>query len=202
MKSSCSSLNDLDKPSSGTTSEDESRTLRTIKQSPGLTFRGSSLCWRARWKNKQLKHLYDSLKHEFNVISKEKQKLEEEWIGLDIRTKTSKQKQRAAAGELRLLGKRNADNRVCIAEAGAIPPLVDLLSSSDPRTQEHAVTTLLNLSINETYKTLSFEHPRLFQEQSRVFFDPQFQQQCRVFFDFSSIGGYVGSSERFLTVLK
>ncbi|KAL1343678.1 hypothetical protein HN51_030030 [Arachis hypogaea] len=62
------------------------------------------------------------------------------------------EQQRAAAGELRLLAKRNADNRVCIAEAGAIPLLVELLSSSDPRTQEHAVTALLNLSINESNK--------------------------------------------------
>ncbi|KAK9168680.1 hypothetical protein Syun_000820 [Stephania yunnanensis] len=60
--------------------------------------------------------------------------------------------QRAAAGELRLLAKRNGDNRICIAEAGAIPLLVELLSSPDPRTQEHAVTALLNLSINETNK--------------------------------------------------
>lgn len=62
------------------------------------------------------------------------------------------EQQRAASGELRLLAKRNADNRVCIAEAGAIPLLVDLLSSKDPRTQEHAVTALLNLSINESNK--------------------------------------------------
>ncbi|PIA37248.1 hypothetical protein AQUCO_03000084v1 [Aquilegia coerulea] len=62
------------------------------------------------------------------------------------------EEQRAAAGELRLLAKRNGDNRICIAEAGAIPLLVELLSSSDPRTQEHAVTALLNLSINETNK--------------------------------------------------
>ncbi|KAJ4834631.1 U-box domain-containing protein 14 [Turnera subulata] len=62
------------------------------------------------------------------------------------------EKQRAAAGELRLLAKRNADNRICIAEAGAIPLLVELLSSPDPRTQEHAVTALLNLSINESNK--------------------------------------------------
>ncbi|GKV34183.1 hypothetical protein SLEP1_g42584 [Rubroshorea leprosula] len=62
------------------------------------------------------------------------------------------EQQRAAAGELRLLAKRNADNRVCIAEAGAIPLLVELLSSPDPRTQEHAVTALLNLSINENNK--------------------------------------------------
>ncbi|MQL93030.1 hypothetical protein Taro_025658 [Colocasia esculenta] len=60
--------------------------------------------------------------------------------------------QRSAAGELRLLAKRNADNRVCIAEAGAIPLLVKLLPSPDPRIQEHAVTALLNLSICEENK--------------------------------------------------
>lgn len=64
----------------------------------------------------------------------------------------SRDEQRAAAGELRLLAKRNSDNRVCIAEAGAIPLLVKFLSSPDPRTQEHAVTALLNLSINESNK--------------------------------------------------
>lgn len=71
---------------------------------------------------------------------------------LDKLTSNDIEQQRAAAGELRLLAKRNADNRVCIAEAGAIPLLVDLLSSTDPRTQEHAVTALLNLSINESNK--------------------------------------------------
>ncbi|KAL3520753.1 hypothetical protein ACH5RR_018902 [Cinchona calisaya] len=62
------------------------------------------------------------------------------------------EEQRAAAGELRLLAKRNADNRICIAEAGAIPLLVELLRSPDSRTQEHAVTALLNLSINDANK--------------------------------------------------
>ncbi|KAF8396779.1 hypothetical protein HHK36_018411 [Tetracentron sinense] len=60
--------------------------------------------------------------------------------------------QRSAAGELRLLAKRNANNRVCIAEAGAIPLLVGLLSTPDSRTQEHAVTALLNLSICDENK--------------------------------------------------
>lgn len=60
--------------------------------------------------------------------------------------------QRSAAGEIRLLAKRNADNRVAIAEAGAIPLLVGLLSTPDSRTQEHAVTALLNLSICEENK--------------------------------------------------
>jgi hypothetical protein len=33
---------------------------------------------RARWKTKQLEQLYDSLKHQFNVVSKEKQQLQDE----------------------------------------------------------------------------------------------------------------------------
>lgn len=60
--------------------------------------------------------------------------------------------QRSAAGEIRLLAKRSAENRICIAEAGAIPVLVNLLSTTDPHTQEHAVTALLNLSIYEDNK--------------------------------------------------
>ncbi|XP_038891943.1 U-box domain-containing protein 14 [Benincasa hispida] len=64
----------------------------------------------------------------------------------------SPEQKRSAAGELRLLAKRNTDNRICIAEAGAIPFLVELLSSNDTRTQEHAVTALLNLSINDGNK--------------------------------------------------
>lgn len=60
--------------------------------------------------------------------------------------------QRSSAGEIRLLAKRSADNRLAIAEAGAIPLLVDLLSTLDSRIQEHAVTSLLNLSICEHNK--------------------------------------------------
>ncbi|RVW56976.1 U-box domain-containing protein 13 [Vitis vinifera] len=65
----------------------------------------------------------------------------------------SPEDQRNAAGEIRLLAKRNADNRVAIAEAGAIPLLVNLLATPDSRTQEHAVTALLNLSICEDNKS-------------------------------------------------
>ncbi|KAG0450382.1 hypothetical protein HPP92_026793 [Vanilla planifolia] len=62
--------------------------------------------------------------------------------------------QRSAACELRLLAKHSMDNRICIAEAGAIPALVNLLSTADPRTQEHAVTALLNLSIYDENKEI------------------------------------------------
>ncbi|XP_074585392.1 U-box domain-containing protein 13-like [Curcuma longa] len=74
---------------------------------------------------------------------------------IDLVRKLSSQNledQRSAAGELRLLAKRNADNRICIAEAGAIRLLVGLLSTNDACTQEHAVTALLNLSIFEENK--------------------------------------------------
>lgn len=59
---------------------------------------------------------------------------------------------RQVAYELRLLAKCNMDNKGCIAEAGAIPLLVSLLSSQDPKAQENAVTALLNLSIYERNK--------------------------------------------------
>ncbi|KAH9323700.1 hypothetical protein KI387_018339, partial [Taxus chinensis] len=64
------------------------------------------------------------------------------------------EEQRAVAGELRLLAKRNGNNIIYIAEAGAgaIPPLIKLLSTQDQRTQEHAVTALLNLSIHDGNK--------------------------------------------------
>ncbi|KAH9292366.1 hypothetical protein KI387_042448, partial [Taxus chinensis] len=52
-------------------------------------------------------------------------------------------------GELRLLAKRNGNNRIYIVEVGAIPPLIKLLSAQDQRIQEHVVTTLLNLSIHD-----------------------------------------------------
>ena len=61
------------------------------------------------------------------------------------------------AYELRLLAKCGMDNRMCIAEAGAIPHLVALLSSTDSKTQENAVTALLNLSIYDNNKSLIVE---------------------------------------------
>lgn len=61
---------------------------------------------------------------------------------------------RAAATEIRSLSKRSTDNRILIAEAGAIPPLVNLLATDDVVTQENAVTSILNLSIYENNKGL------------------------------------------------
>ncbi|KAL0300882.1 UNVERIFIED_CONTAM: protein spotted leaf 11 [Sesamum radiatum] len=61
---------------------------------------------------------------------------------------------RSAAAKLRLLAKNRADNRALIGESGAVPALIPLLRCSDPITQEHAVTALLNLSLHERNKSL------------------------------------------------
>lgn len=64
----------------------------------------------------------------------------------------SVEQQKEGVRELRLLAKWEADNRLVIAKAGAIPLLLKLLFASDDKTQENAVTTLLNLSICDTNK--------------------------------------------------
>ncbi|XAR72263.1 Ubiquitin--protein ligase [Bertholletia excelsa] len=64
------------------------------------------------------------------------------------------EEQRGAVAEIRSLSKRSTDNRILIGEAGAIPLLVNLLTSDDDLTQENAVTSILNLSIYENNKGL------------------------------------------------
>ncbi|KAK6259950.1 Armadillo - like 7 [Theobroma cacao] len=66
----------------------------------------------------------------------------------------SNEVQTTAAAELRLLAKHNMDNRIIIGRCGAIAPLLSLLYSEVKLTQEHAVTVLLNLSINEDNKAM------------------------------------------------
>nr|XP_043631565.1 U-box domain-containing protein 10-like [Erigeron canadensis] len=61
---------------------------------------------------------------------------------------------RSALTEIRSLSKRSTDNRIMLAEVGAIPILVSLLTSEDIITQENAVTSILNLSIYENNKGL------------------------------------------------
>ncbi|KAL3849970.1 hypothetical protein ACJIZ3_011852 [Penstemon smallii] len=65
---------------------------------------------------------------------------------------SSKELQTSAAGELRFLAKHNMENRFIIGQCGAIAPLISLLHSDVELIQEHAVTALLNLSINEKIK--------------------------------------------------
>ena len=64
------------------------------------------------------------------------------------------EEQRKAVEKIRMLSKENPENRVLVADHGGIPPLVQLLSYPDSKIQEHAVTALLNLSIDEGNKSL------------------------------------------------
>nr|GEV30421.1 U-box domain-containing protein 11-like [Tanacetum cinerariifolium] len=64
------------------------------------------------------------------------------------------EEQRTAASKIRSLSKRSTDNRILIAEAGAIPILVDLLTSEDTITLQHVVTSILNLSLYKNNKEL------------------------------------------------
>ncbi|KAM1483266.1 hypothetical protein ACFX1Q_035186 [Malus domestica] len=56
--------------------------------------------------------------------------------------------------KIRMLSKENPENRILIANGGGIPQLIKLLSYPDSKIQEHTVTALLNLSIDEANKRL------------------------------------------------
>eukprot|EP00250_Pteridium_aquilinum_P005416 c15508_g1_i1 orf=614-1495(-) len=55
--------------------------------------------------------------------------------------------EKGAAKELRRLAKLSSVNRICIAEVGAIPLLINSLGSNDMDVQAHSIAALLNLTI-------------------------------------------------------
>ncbi|KAK7351592.1 hypothetical protein VNO77_11156 [Canavalia gladiata] len=64
------------------------------------------------------------------------------------------EKQKHATMEIRLLAKNKQENRLKIAKAGAVNPLISLISSPDPQLQEYVVTAILNLSLCDENKDL------------------------------------------------
>ncbi|KAK7374312.1 hypothetical protein VNO80_07740 [Phaseolus coccineus] len=92
---------------------------------------------------------YDSAQESSSVDSKEEIPALVESLG-----SIHLEEQRKAVEKIRMLSKENAENRVLVADRGGIPPLVQLLSYPDSKIQEHAVTALLNLSIDEGNKRL------------------------------------------------
>lgn len=62
------------------------------------------------------------------------------------------EEQKQAVMEIRLLAKNKPENRLKIAKAGALKPLISLVSSSDPQLQENCVTAILNLSLCDENK--------------------------------------------------
>nr|GEV99751.1 U-box domain-containing protein 11 [Tanacetum cinerariifolium] len=80
-----------------------------------------------------------------------------EHIKLLVRNLSSRslRERRFVLSDIRSLSKRITDNQILLAEAGAIPVLVILLTSKDSVTQEKAVTSILNLSIYKYNKGLT-----------------------------------------------
>ncbi|KAK6789021.1 hypothetical protein RDI58_012820 [Solanum bulbocastanum] len=72
------------------------------------------------------------------------------------------EQQNKAAFEIRLLTKTSIFNRSCLVEAGAIPPLLNLVTSRDSSCQENAMATLLNLSKNSKCKSTIVGNEGLF----------------------------------------
>lgn len=71
----------------------------------------------------------------------------------------SPQLQKQGVCELRLLTKCDMDSCTAIASLGALPLLLNLLSSFDPQTQENSITSLLNLSICPPNRPLIVHSP-------------------------------------------
>ncbi|KAI5666282.1 hypothetical protein M9H77_16135 [Catharanthus roseus] len=56
------------------------------------------------------------------------------------------------------LAKNKSENRIKIAKAGGIKPLISIISSNDPQLQDYGVTAILNLSLcdeNKEYLALA-----------------------------------------------
>uniref|UniRef100_A0A0D6QXF9 U-box domain-containing protein n=1 Tax=Araucaria cunninghamii TaxID=56994 RepID=A0A0D6QXF9_ARACU len=60
----------------------------------------------------------------------------------------SEETQKEAVGEIRVLSKGDNDIRIALAGAGAVPYLLEMLSSADATVQENSITALLNLSVH------------------------------------------------------
>ncbi|OIT04123.1 PREDICTED: U-box domain-containing protein 18-like [Nicotiana attenuata] len=70
----------------------------------------------------------------------------------------SMEQKNKAAFEIRLLTKTSIFNRSCLVEAGAIPPLLNLVTSRDSSCQENAMAALLYLTKNSTSKRILVEN--------------------------------------------
>ncbi|XP_073141068.1 U-box domain-containing protein 3-like isoform X2 [Henckelia pumila] len=112
----------------------------TGKQSPNMAMNGNN---RDSFRTQSL--LYEAGSNDLTTTSHIEKLVE------DLKSEST-ELQTAAAGELRFLAKYNVENRFIIGQSGAISPLISLLNSDKELIQEHAVTAILNLSINEKLK--------------------------------------------------
>ncbi|KAF4382134.1 hypothetical protein G4B88_009424 [Cannabis sativa] len=125
------------------------QTLSHLELAPNYALKNIILQWTEK-NNFKLPSMDNQGGHEYSSAD-----LTQEIISLVEGLSSSHlERQRDAVKKVRLLSKENPENRILIAHNGGIPPLVQLLSYPDTKIQEHAVTALLNLSIDESNKKL------------------------------------------------
>ncbi|KAK6916810.1 U-box domain, partial [Dillenia turbinata] len=125
------------------------QTLTHLSLAPNYALRNLILQW-CKKNNYELPK-----KDSYTVSNRSSVELQEELYSLvqDLSSSQS-EVQKKAVMAIRMLSKENPDNRILIAGSGGIAPLVKLLSYLDLKVQEHVVTALLNLSIDEANKRL------------------------------------------------
>ncbi|KAM7464293.1 hypothetical protein LguiA_032414 [Lonicera macranthoides] len=79
---------------------------------------------RARWKAKQLERLYDALKHEYDVVSNEKQKLQEEVLALRAILKEQATRNQVSGGYTEISGEETVESTsaAAIRSSNRLPP--------------------------------------------------------------------------------
>uniref|UniRef100_A0A2P2Q5U4 RING-type E3 ubiquitin transferase n=1 Tax=Rhizophora mucronata TaxID=61149 RepID=A0A2P2Q5U4_RHIMU len=129
--------------------------LENLTLTPNFVLRSLITEWRAKHKMQQSKGIENGrLKRSDGSFCDVSQDMVAIHALVQKLSSQSIEEHRAAVSEIRLLSKRCTDNRILIAEEGAIPVLVNLLASEDLSIQENAVTSILNLSIYENNKEL------------------------------------------------
>ncbi|XP_076942236.1 U-box domain-containing protein 15-like [Bidens hawaiensis] len=123
-------------------------TLSHLALAPNFALRNLIIQWCE-------KNNFDLPKKESHMMSEHQNAFIDEVSSL-IQNMSSSQltTQCQAVEKIRMLSKEHPENRILIANCGAIPPLVKLLYSPDQKVKEHSVTALLNLSLDEANKRL------------------------------------------------
>ncbi|XP_015898574.3 putative homeobox-leucine zipper protein ATHB-51 isoform X1 [Ziziphus jujuba] len=103
---------------------------------------------RARWKAKQLERLYDSLKQELDVMSKEKQKLQEEVMKLKALLREQAARKQISVGYTELSGEETV-------ESTSVAAIRSSNKSQGMNQQQHQIAACNNSVFNvEEYNTV------------------------------------------------
>lgn len=123
-------------------------TLSHLALAPNFALRNLILQWCEKNNFELPKKETFSISENKNAFMDEVSSLVQDLSSSQLTTQTK------SVEKIRMLSKENPDNRILIANCGAIPPLVKLLYSRNQKVKEHSVTALLNLSLDESNKRL------------------------------------------------